>query len=307
MPKSVFNSSYEFISREDLLSFEEIRRSAELFSRLGVRKLRLTGGEPLIRPNLEDLIRDLNQLPLIEDICLTTNAALLTRARADSLKQAGLQRINISLDALDDATFMKINDVRFPVQRVLDGIDNARAAGLPNLKVNMVVQKGINEHSILPMARYFHDSGHVLRFIEFMDVGQSNDWQLDQVVSSQDIVEMINAEMPIEAMGAKVPGEVAKRWRYRDGRGEIGLISSVTQPFCRDCNRIRLSANGKLHTCLVATHGHDLRSRLRSGADDAALSEFLKAIWEKRGDRYSELRSEKTRSLKKIEMSYIGG
>jgi cyclic pyranopterin phosphate synthase len=307
MPKEVFNPQYRFLARSELLSFEEITRIAGIFAGLGVRKLRLTGGEPLVRRNIEVLVAELAGIEGIEDISLTTNGSLLTRDMARRLKAAGLNRLNVSLDALDDATFKAINHVDFPVARVLEAVDHAAAEGLAPVKVNMVVKAGVNEHSILPMARRFHGSGHILRFIEYMDVGHSNGWRMGDMVPGADIVAHIAQEMPIEPADPNYRGEVAKRWRYRDGGGEIGVITSVTQPFCSACARARLSAKGSLYTCLFATHGHDLRDLLRGGATDAQVKETIVAIWGRRGDRYSELRTEATVSLPKVEMSFIGG
>ncbi len=307
MPKKVFGASYKFLPRSELLSFEELERVAAAAAQLGVRKLRITGGEPLVRHDLERLLERLAGIAGIEDLSMTTNASLLTRERAAAIKAAGVNRVNVSLDALDDETFMRINDVGFPVQKVLQGIENAEAVGIGSIKVNMVVKRGANEHSIVPMARFFHGTGHIVRFIEYMDVGHTNGWRLDDVVPATEIAAMIDRELPIEPLQANYAGEVAKRWCYTDGGGEIGIISSVTQPFCGECTRARLSAVGMLYTCLFATSGHDLREALRSGIDDDALRQRLSAIWTARTDRYSEVRSEATVSLPKIEMSYIGG
>ena len=305
MPKEVFGKDYQFLERKELLTFEELGRIARVFSGLGVEKIRLTGGEPLIRRNLEQLIADLASVPGL-DLTLTTNGSLLTR-KAQALKAAGLKRITVSLDALDDAAFRQMNDVDFPVAKVLEGIDAATAAGLAPVKINMVVKRGVNEVSVLPMARRFRGTGHILRFIEYMDVGHTNGWRMDDVVPAREIVERVSAEFPLEPVDPNYQGEVAERWRYRDGGGEIGVIASVTQAFCRDCTRARLSTEGKLYTCLFATRGHDLRALLRSGASDDELRDAVTAIWTKRADRYSELRSEQTVKLEKIEMSYIGG
>jgi cyclic pyranopterin phosphate synthase len=307
MPKGVFNSKHRFLQRDKLLSFDEIERIARLFAGQGVKKIRLTGGEPLVRPGMESLIERIAALPGIEDISLTTNGSLLSLDKARALKEAGLIRINISLDALDDASFMAINDVDFPVSRVLAAIENAAAIGLAPIKINMVVKRGSNDHSILPMAHFFHGTGHILRFIEYMDVGASNGWRHDEVVPAAEVAAMINADLPIEPVDANYCGEVAKRWRYVDGGGEIGIIASVTQPFCRSCTRARLSAEGSLYTCLFASRGHDLRHLLREGASDEHLVQLIRSIWARRGDRYSELRSVRTVSLPKVEMSYIGG
>ena len=260
-----------------------------------------------MRPKLPELVSRLAKLPGLDDISLTTNGSLLTRENAQQLKDAGLNRITISLDALDDATFMAINDVKFPVQQVLDAIENTNTVGFDSIKINMVVKKGINEHSVLPMAEFFRGTGHTLRFIEFMDVGNSNQWQADAVLSVKEIVELIDARFPIEPMEANYPGEVAQRWRYRDGEGEIGIISSITQPFCHSCTRARVSAEGQLYTCLFATQGNDLRQRIREGMSDEQLRDFLASVWSQRTDRYSELRNLSTTQFPKIEMSYIGG
>lgn len=307
MPKEVFNKSYRFLPRSELLSFEEILRVIRVFSELGVSKIRLTGGEPLLRNDLEILIEKIASTEGINDISLTTNASLLSVDRARSLRDAGLGRVNISLDAMDDETFIKVNDVGIDVQTVLNGINAASVAGFDAVKVNMVVKKGLNEHSILPMARHFHGSGQILRFIEFMDVGNSNAWNLDHVLTSEEIADQINRELPIEPIEANYTGEVAKRWRYKDGGGEIGIISSVSQPFCGDCSRARLSAVGSLYTCLFATQGHDLRELLREGASDTELHDHVQNIWRNRQDRYSETRNHVVVLKPKVEMSYIGG
>ncbi len=307
MPKEVFGHDYRFLDRKELLDFEEITRVARAAVSLGVQKLRLTGGEPLIRRDVERLIAMLSELDA--EVTLTTNASLLPR-KAQALKDAGLDRITVSLDSMDDATFRAMNDVDFPVDRVLDGIEAAHAVGLP-VKVNSVVKRGVNEKEIVPLARYFRDTPHVLRFIEYMDVGATNGWRMDDVISAAEIVKLIDAEFPIEPAEANYRGEVAKRWRYTDGKGEIGIIASVTQPFCGDCTRSRISAEGKLYTCLFAVRGHDLRALIRSGATDDQLAAKLAEIWHVRGDRYSELRSQNTVDPaigeRKVEMSYIGG
>ncbi|MBX3665394.1 MAG: GTP 3',8-cyclase MoaA [Burkholderiales bacterium] len=305
MPKETFGSDYRFLERSALLSFEEIARLARLFTALGIGKIRLTGGEPLVRRGVERLIAMLSAIPGL-DLTLTTNGSLLTK-KAEALHAAGLQRVTVSLDSLDDAVFRAMNDVDFPVARVLEGIDAAAAAGLAPLKVNMVVKRGVNEHSILPMARFFRERGHILRFIEYMDVGHTNGWRMDDVVSAREIVDTISREMPLEPADPNYGGEVAERWRYRDGGGEIGVIASVTQAFCRDCTRARISTEGQLYTCLFATRGHDLRSLIRGGAGDNEILDRLRGVWSARADRYSEIRSEQTVPLKKIEMSYIGG
>jgi GTP 3',8-cyclase len=307
MPKAVFNSKHRFLQNDQLLSFDEIARIARVFVAHGVKKIRLTGGEPLVRPRLETLVERLASMPGLNDLSLTTNGSLLTREKAQALKRAGLSRVTISLDALDDITFMSINDVRFPVSRVLQAIENAADAGLLPVKINMVVKRGCNDHSILPMAFFFHGTGHVLRFIEYMDVGASNGWQHGEVVAAAEVASIINAELPIEPIDANYRGEVAKRWRYRDGGGEIGLIASVTQPFCGSCTRARLSAEGKVYTCLFATQGYDLRGLLREGASDDHIAQAIRSIWTQRANRYSELRTVQTVPLPKVEMSYIGG
>jgi cyclic pyranopterin phosphate synthase len=305
MPKEVFGRDYQFLERRALLTFEEIERLARLFVGFGVEKVRLTGGEPLVRRNLEHLIEMLAAIPGL-DLTLTTNGSLLAR-KALALKRAGLKRITVSLDSLDDEVFKRMNDVDFPVARVLEGIDAAAAAGLAPVKINMVVKRGLNDASIVPMARFFRERGHILRFIEYMDVGHTNGWRMDDVVSAREIVERIGEVMPLEPADPNYRGEVAERWRYRDGGGEIGVIASVTQAFCRDCTRIRLSTEGKLYTCLFATSGHDLRALLRGGASNAEIAREIRAIWSKRSDRYSEIRTAATVKLQKVEMSYIGG
>jgi cyclic pyranopterin phosphate synthase len=314
MPKEVFDKDYAYLPHAALLSFEEIVRVARLFAAHGVEKIRLTGGEPLLRKNLEELVAQLRTLrtpsgrPL--DLTLTTNGSLLAR-KARALKEAGLDRVTVSLDAIDDAVFKRMNDVDFAVTDVLDGIAAAHAAGLGPIKVNMVVKRGVNDDQILPMARHFHGRPAILRFIEYMDVGASNGWNMDEVVPSGEVVRRIGAEMPLVPVAANYAGETAARWRYADGGGEIGVISSVTQAFCADCSRIRLSTEGKLYTCLFATRGHDLRALLREGRDDADILSAIAALWQRRADRYSEMRTVETaglnRSARKIEMSYIGG
>ena len=314
MPKEIFDKDHAYLPHSALLSFEEITRLARLFVAHGVQKLRLTGGEPLLRKNLEALITQLAALrtpdhrPL--DITLTTNGSLLAR-KAASLKAAGLQRVTVSLDGLDDAVFRAMNDVDFPVADVLRGIDAAREVGLGPVKVNMVVKRGTNEQQILPMARHFKGSGIVLRFIEYMDVGATNGWRMDEVLPSAEVVQMIHRELPLVQLDPSAPGETAERWGYADGSGEIGVISSVTQAFCRDCNRARLTTEGQLYLCLFASHGHDLRSLLRDGTDDATLTSALAAIWQQRDDRYSEQRAslppDAKQAPRRAEMSYIGG
>jgi cyclic pyranopterin phosphate synthase len=305
MPKEVFGSDYQFLEREALLTFEEIARLARLFAGFGVHKVRLTGGEPLVRRNLEHLVELLAAIPGL-DLTLTTNGSLLAR-KAAILKRAGLKRITVSLDSLDEDVFKRMNDVDFPVAKVLEGIDAAAVEGLAPVKVNMVVKRGLNDTSIVPMARFFRERGHILRFIEYMDVGHTNGWRMDDVVPAREIVERIDRVMPLEPADPNYRGEVAERWRYRDGGGEIGVIASVTQAFCRDCTRVRLSTEGKLYTCLFATGGHDLRALLRSGASDAEIEREIRGIWARRSDRYSEIRTAATVKLQKIEMSYIGG
>jgi GTP 3',8-cyclase len=305
MPKEVFGHEYRFLERRELLTFEEIERTARVFAGLGVEKVRLTGGEPLLRRELERLVEMLAAVPGL-DLTLTTNGSLLPQ-KARALAGAGLGRVTVSLDSLDDEVFRGMNDVDFPVERVLAGIEAAAAAGLAPVKINMVVKRGVNDESILPMARFFRDSGHILRFIEYMDVGHTNGWRLDDVVPAAEIVETIHAEMPLEPLSPNYPGEVARRYRYRDGGGEIGLIASVTQPFCAACTRARLSAEGRLFTCLFATDGFDVRALLRGGASDSEVAEALSRVWRARSDRYSETRSAETLDLPKVEMSYIGG
>ena len=305
MPKEVFGKDFQFLPRAEILSFEEIERLVRIFVGLGVQKVRLTGGEPLVRRNIEGLVELLAKVGDL-DLTLTTNGSLLA-AKARALRDAGLKRVTVSLDSLDDAVFKSMNDVDFPVSRVLEGMDAAEAAGLAPIKVNMVVKRGLNEQSILPMARHFRGTGRILRFIEFMDVGSSNGWRLNDVVSAREIVATIDRELPLEPAEKNYTGEVAERWRYKDGSGEIGVIASVTQAFCADCTRARLSADGSLFTCLFATQGHDLRALVRSEATDAQIAESIAGIWTARDDRYSELRSEETVGLKKIEMSFIGG
>ncbi|MBA2371229.1 MAG: GTP 3',8-cyclase MoaA [Chloroflexi bacterium] len=305
MPKEVFGKGYQFLPKEQLLTFEELGRLARVFAGLGVQKIRLTGGEPLMRRGLDVLVRDLAAIQGL-DLTLTTNGSLLAD-QAAALAAAGLRRVTVSLDSLDDAVFKCMNDVEFPVARVLAGIEAAAAAGLAPVKVNMVVRRGLNEQSILPMARYFREQGHTLRFIEYMDVGTSNGWRLADVVPAREIVRMIDAELPLEPVDAAYRGEVAERWRYRDGSGEIGVIASVTQPFCADCTRARLTADGGLYTCLFATTGRDLRGLLRADATDDEIRDAISTTWTERTDRYSEQRSSETAGLHKIEMSFIGG
>jgi cyclic pyranopterin phosphate synthase len=314
MPKEVFDKDYQFLPQSSLLSFEEITRVAKIFVAHGVEKIRLTGGEPLLRKHIEKLIEMLagltthNGKPL--DLTMTTNGSLLTK-KAQSLKDAGLQRVTVSLDSLDDATFKRMNDVDFPVSDVLDGIEAAHRVGLGSVKVNMVVKRGVNDQEIVPMARYFKGSPAILRFIEYMDVGASNGWKMDEVVPSAEVVRRISEQTPLEEVQPNYTGETAERWRYVDGTGEIGVISSVTQAFCSDCNRARLSTEGKLFTCLFATGGHDLRALLRAGHSDDEITAAVAHLWSQREDRYSELRTINTeglaRPVRKVEMSYIGG
>jgi len=306
MPKEVFGRDFQFLPSAQLLTFEEITRLARIFLDQGVEKLRLTGGEPLMRRDLEKLVAMLAPLPGLRDLTLTTNASLLAR-KAQALKDAGLRRVTISLDSLDNAVFQAMNDVSFPVERVLEGIAAAQAVGLGPIKINMVVKRGLNEASILPMARYFRGSGMILRFIEYMDVGATNGWRLDDVVPAAEIVARIGAELPLVAVDPNYRGEVAQRWRYADGSGEIGIISSVSRPFCGACSRARLSSEGSLYTCLFARQGHDFRALVRAGASDTEISAFLRRVWTVRADRYSELRSAETAARPKVEMSHIGG
>jgi len=304
MPRAVFDADYRFLPHDDLLTFEEIARLARIHVGLGVKKIRLTGGEPLVRKDLHRLVGQL--APLGVDLTLTTNGSLLAR-QARALKDAGLRRVTVSLDALDDATFRAMNDADYPVSNVLEGIDAAAAVGLGPIKVNMVVKRGTNDDGILAMAEHWRGSGHVVRFIEFMDVGSTNGWRMDDVVPSAEVVQRIGARYPLEPVDPDHAGEVAERWRYRDGAGEIGVISSVTQAFCKDCNRLRLSTDGSLYTCLFAQQGHDLKRLLRGGASDERLRDEIAAVWQARGDRYSEIRTAETARQRKVEMSYIGG
>jgi cyclic pyranopterin phosphate synthase len=304
MPREVFDSTYRFLPHDAILSFEEIARLAKVFVGLGVRKIRLTGGEPLVRKDVPKLISLLR--PLGAELTLTTNGSLLAR-QARALKDAGLDRVTVSLDSLDDATFRAMNDADFPLARVLEGIEAAAAAGLGPVKVNMVVKRGVNERGILEMAARWRNSGHVVRFIEFMDVGSTNAWRMDDVVPAAEVVKAISARWPLEPLDPNYPGEVAERWRYRDGAGEIGVIASVTQAFCSSCTRMRLSTEGSLYTCLFAQGGHDLKARLRAGASDEELRNEIAAVWQRRTDRYSEIRTAETAKARKVEMSYIGG
>jgi GTP 3',8-cyclase len=303
MPKEVYGRDHRFLDRRELLTFEEIARVAGVFAGTGVRKIRITGGEPLVRRDLERLVELLAALDV--DLTLTTNGALLPQ-KAQLLADAGLRRITVSLDSLDDAVFRALNDVDFPVARVLEGIDAAAAAGLP-VKVNAVIKRGVNDDQVVPLAAFFRERGQTLRFIEYMDVGHTNGWRLDDVVPAREIVARLDEAFGVEPVDPDYRGEVAQRWRYRDGAGEVGVIASVTQPFCGDCTRARLSAEGKLFTCLFAVRGHDVRALVRSGASDEELEAAIRGVWSGRSDRYSDLRSAATAGLPKVEMSYIGG
>jgi cyclic pyranopterin phosphate synthase len=306
MPKAVFGHGYDFLPKEDVLSFEEITRLARIFAGLGAEKIRLTGGEPLLRHNLPQLIAMLAKVDHLRDLTLTTNGSRLIE-QAPALHAAGLRRLTVSVDALDDAVFRAMNDVDFPAHRVLRGIEAARAAGFAPIKINMVVKRGVNEGEILPMARHFHGPDFILRFIEFMDVGNTNGWHMEDVVPAAEILARLSGELPLEPVAANYRGEVARRYRRCDGGGEIGLISSVTQPFCGDCTRARLSADGRFFTCLFASTGADLRTPLRAGASDAELAQAITRVWHARGDRYSEIRSSATLAQPKAEMSLLGG
>jgi cyclic pyranopterin phosphate synthase len=306
MPKEVFGRDYQFLPREQLLSFEEITRLARIFVANGVEKIRLTGGEPLLRRDLPILVSMLAGIDGLQDLAMTTNGSLLA-AHAHELKAAGLKRVTISLDSLDEAVFKVMNDVDFPLDTVLGAIDVAADAGLAPIKLDMVVKRGINDADVVDMARYFRGTGHIVRFIEYMDVGSTNGWRLDDVVPAEEIVRRINSVWPIEPVAPNYPGEVAERYLYKDGKGEIGVIASVTQPFCGACTRARLTADGELFTCLFATRGHSLKKLLRAGAANAEIERHLRGIWGARDDRYSELRSEETIPLHKVEMSRIGG
>jgi len=306
MPADVFGKDYVFLPHSQILTFEEITRLVRLFTQHGVQKVRITGGEPLVRRDLEKLIAMLRDVPGVDDLTLTTNGSLLKR-KARALKEAGLKRITVSLDSLRHDVFKAMNDVDFPVSGVLEGIEAAAEAGLSPIKINMVVQRGVNDADILDMASYFRGTGHILRFIEYMDVGTTNGWRLEQVVSAGEILARIEGTYPLARVPSQYPGEVAERYRYLDGAGEIGIISSVSQPFCGACTRARLSAEGKLYTCLFASSGHDFRALLRSGASDEDLSEFLRSLWNARADRYSEVRTAEMSAAPKVEMSYVGG
>jgi cyclic pyranopterin phosphate synthase len=308
MPREVFDADYKFLPHGALLSFEEIARLAGIFVGLGVKKIRLTGGEPLLRRDLAALVRIL--APLGADLTLTTNGSTLVK-HARALREAGLNRVTVSLDSLDEATFRAMNDADFPVARVLDGIAAAADAGFAPVKINMVVKRGVNDHQIVEAARHWRThgkpGGHILRFIEYMDVGSTNGWRMDDVIPSGEVLRRVAEAFPLEPVEANYGGEVAERWRYRDGAGEIGVISSVTQAFCRDCNRMRLSTEGSLFTCLFAQQGHDLKSLLRGGASDDDIRDRIAAVWRRRDDRYSEIRTSQTAKQRKVEMSYIGG
>lgn len=304
MPKEVFGPGYEFLPREQLLTFEEITTVVRHFTDRGVRKVRITGGEPLLRKGVVELIAMISDVDGVGDLTLTTNASLLAR-KARALAEAGLDRVTVSLDAMDDPTFQEMNDVGFPVSTVLEAIDVASEAGLGPIKVNAVIKRGVNEHAVVDMARHFRGTGHIVRFIEYMDVGNSNGWRLDDVVPAEEILEAIHSEFPIEAVPPNYPGEVANRFRYVDGQGEVGVIASVTRPFCGSCTRARVSAEGSLYTCLFASTGTSLRDVIRSGGD---LGATIDEVWAKRDDRYSEIRSSNTARLSvPVEMSYIGG
>jgi GTP 3',8-cyclase len=306
MPREVFGPDFEFLPRAQLLSFEEITRLTRIFVSLGVEKVRITGGEPLLRRDLEELVRMLAGVEGLRDLTLTTNASLLP-GKAEKLREAGLRRITVSLDALDDGVFQAMTDQPVPVERVLSGIEAAHRAGLTPVKVNMVVKRGANEEQIVPMARHFRGSGHILRFIEYMDVGNTNGWRMDDVVPAREIHDRIHAHWPLDPIDPNYEGEVAERYRYRDGAGEVGIIASVTRPFCSTCTRARLTADGELFTCLFGRRGHDLRRLLRSGIDDEEVAGTIEAIWTRRTDRYSQIRSEATHDLPRVEMSRIGG
>ena len=306
MPRDVFGADYEFLPHAEVLSFEEIVRLARVFHALGTEKIRLTGGEPLLRRGIDRLVALLRAALPAVDLTLTTNGSAL-KAQARALKAAGLDRITVSLDSLDDATFRRMNDADFPVAKVLEGIDAAAAAGLSPIKVNMVVKRGVNDGEVVDVARHFRGTGHVVRFIEFMDVGSTNGWRMDDVLPSAEVVRRIGARFPLAPVQAQYGGEVAERWRYLDGQGEIGVISSVTEAFCSTCTRARLSTDGHLYTCLFAQRGYDLKSLVRNGASDAALRESVTAIWQSRDDRYSEIRTAETAKARKVEMSFIGG
>jgi cyclic pyranopterin phosphate synthase len=307
MPKEIFGNDFAFLRRDELLTYEEIARVARAFVRNGAEKIRLTGGEPLLRRDLERLVEMLRAIEGVRDLTLTTNGSLLTPAKARVLKSAGLDRVTVSLDSLDDAVFRAMNDAGFPVARVLEAIDAAGAAGLHPIKIDVVVKRGVNEGDVIDIARRFRGTPQIVRFIEYMDVGNTNQWRADEVVPGREIVEMIAREWPIEPAQPNYFGEVAERWRYIDGAGEIGVITSVTQPFCGSCTRARLSSDGEIFTCLFASSGFDIRGSLRNGASDDELAEIVANIWRARTDRYSEIRSSETRDVKRVEMFHIGG
>ncbi|WP_113957197.1 GTP 3',8-cyclase MoaA [Roseimicrobium gellanilyticum] len=306
MPKELFGASHAFLPKSEILSFEELTRIARVFVGLGVEKIRLTGGEPLLRRELDVLIANLASIPGLQDLTLTTNGSALV-SLAPALRAAGLSRLTVSVDALDDVVFRAMNDVDFPVDRVLAGIDAALEAGFGPIKINTVVKRGVNEQEILPLVRRFRGPQYVLRFIEYMDVGNSNGWRMEHVVPAREILERIEREFPLETLPAHAPSEVARRYRHLDGGGEIGVIASVTAPFCRGCTRARVSSDGKLYTCLFNGHGHDLRSLLRDGATDLELADFVRGVWRVRDDRYSELRAHLPPQTAKAEMSHLGG
>jgi GTP 3',8-cyclase len=307
MPREIYGRDFEFLRRDELMSFEEIAHLAQIFAQLGTEKIRLTGGEPLLRRDIESLVEMLAHVKGIRDLTMTTNGSLLTREKALALKSAGLDRISISLDSLDDTVFRAMNDVNFPVGKVLDAIDAADEVGLWPIKIDMVVKRGVNEQSIVDMAGHFRGTRHIVRFIEYMDVGHTNGWRMEDVVPSREVIERIAREWPVEPLGANYFGEVVERYRYRDGAGEFGIISSVTQPFCGSCTRARLTADGKLYLCLFATEGHDLLRLLRRRATDEEITDEIRSVWRVRDDRYSEIRSGETAGLQKVEMSRIGG
>jgi GTP 3',8-cyclase len=306
MPRDVFDADYRFLPHAEILSFEEIVRAARIFHTLGTRKIRLTGGEPLLRRGIDKLVAMLREALPDVDLTLTTNGSAL-KSMAARLQAAGLDRVTVSLDSLDEATFRRMNDADFPVAKVLEGIETAAAAGLAPVKVNMVVKRGINDHQVVDMARHFRGSGHIVRFIEFMDVGSTNGWRMDDVIASAEVVRRIAQHFALQPAEANYAGEVAERWRYLDGAGEIGVISSVTEAFCSTCTRARLSTDGQLFTCLFAQRGYDIKGLLRAGADDEAIAGAVAAIWQRRADRYSEIRTAETARSRKVEMSFIGG
>jgi cyclic pyranopterin phosphate synthase len=306
MPKEIFGRDFHFLPSRELLSFEEIARFAAVVVPLGVEKIRLTGGEPLLRRDIETLVGMLANVDGLRDLTLTTNGSLLAQ-KAAALASAGLRRVSVSLDSLDDAVFRSMNDVDFPVRKVLEGIEAAQRAGLGPIKINVVVKRGVNEHTIVDLARHFQHTGCIVRFIEYMDVGNTNGWRLDDVVSAREIFDALDARLPLQPLEPNYRGEVARRYRYRDGSGEIGIIASVTQPFCGDCTRARLSSDGQLYTCLFASSGFDVRALLRGDAGDAQIADELARVWHRRADRYSEIRTSETSALPKVEMSRIGG